>query len=73
MIIEVKVKPKSSKEEVKKVSENTYEVKVKEPPEKGKANERLIELLSGYFKVPKSKIKIKKGLTGRNKIIEILE
>ena len=73
MIIKVKVKPKSSREEVKKTGENMYEVKVKETPQGGKANKRLVELLSQYFKVPKSRIKIKKGLTVKNKIVEILE
>ncbi len=73
MIIQVKVKPKSKKEEVKKVSEDTYEVKVNAPPEGGKANERLIEILSKHFKVPKSSIKILRGHTSRNKLVEIKE
>lgn len=73
MIIQVKVKPKSKKEEVKKVGEDTYEVKVNAPPEGGKANERLLELLSKHFKVSKNSIKILKGHTSRNKLIEIKE
>ena len=73
MIIEVKVKPKAKKEEVKKIGENTFEVKVNAPPEGGKANERLIELLSEYFKVPKSSIAILRGHTSRNKLVEIRE
>ncbi|HIP42343.1 MAG TPA: DUF167 domain-containing protein [Aquifex aeolicus] len=71
MLINVKVIPKARKEEVKKVSDNQFIVKVKEPPEKGKANERVIELLSEYFGIPKRKIKILRGITGRNKFVEI--
>jgi len=71
MRIRVRVKPKAKKEEVKKISEEEYEVKVKEPPEGGRANERLIELLSKYFKVPKSSIRIVSGHTSRNKVVEI--
>ncbi len=41
-------------------------------PEKGRANDAVIELLAEYFDVPKSKIKILKGLTGRDKIVTIL-
>lgn len=40
-------------------------------PEKGKANGAVVDLLSDYFDVPKSKIKILKGLTGRDKIVTI--
>ena len=38
-------------------------------PENGRANSAVIELLSEYFDVPKSKIKIIKGLTGRDKVV----
>lgn len=40
-------------------------------PENGRANGAVIELLSKYFDVPKSRIKIIKGLTGRDKIVTI--
>lgn len=40
-------------------------------PEKGRANDAVIELLSKYLKVPKSKIKILRGLTGRDKIVAV--
>ena len=71
MIIKVKVKPKSKKEEIRKLSEEEYEVKVKEPPEKGKANERVIELLSRFLGVPKNRLKIVRGETSRLKFIEV--
>ncbi len=38
-------------------------------PENGRANSAVIELLAEYFDVPKSKIKIIKGLTGRDKVV----
>lgn len=71
MIIEVKVKPKSSKEKVLKISETQFEVSVSTPPEKGKATKRVIELLAEYLNTPKSNIKILKGETSRIKIFEI--
>ena len=40
-------------------------------PENGRANSAVIELLSDYLDVPKSRIKILKGLTGRDKIVTI--
>ncbi|MBR3147988.1 MAG: DUF167 domain-containing protein [Alphaproteobacteria bacterium] len=40
-------------------------------PENGRANSAVVELLSEYFNVPKSRIKILKGLTGRDKVVAI--
>ncbi len=53
-------------------SGNSYKIYVTVPPEKGKANKRMIELLADYFKVSKSQIKILKGEISRNKIVEII-
>lgn len=50
----------------------SYKIYVTAPPEDGKANKKVIELLAEYFKVPKSQIRIVKGEISRNKIVEIL-
>lgn len=50
---------------------NSYKVYVTASPEDGKANKKVIELLADYFKAAKSRVKIVKGETSRNKIIEI--
>jgi len=71
MRIRIKAKPNSKKEIIKKIENDYFEVKVSAPPENGKANTRLIELLSKYFKLPKSKIQIIKGGANKNKIIEL--
>jgi hypothetical protein len=40
-------------------------------PEKGRANDAVIEMIAQYFNVPKSKVVISKGLTSRDKIVVI--
>lgn len=40
-------------------------------PENGRANNAVVELLSEYFDVPKSRIKILKGQTSRDKIVTV--
>ena len=40
-------------------------------PENGRANDAVIKLLSEYWDISKSKIKILRGLTGRDKIVVI--
>ena len=71
MRIYVKVTPRAGRNEVIKISEGEYKVKVVDPPEKGKANERLIGLLAGYFDVPKSSVDIVGGKSTKTKIIDI--
>jgi len=71
MLIKVKVFPCSKKEEVVKKREDEFEVKLKEKPEKGKANKELLQVLSAYFKVSASKIRFVKGFKSRSKIIDV--
>jgi uncharacterized protein len=71
MRIYVKVTPRAGKNEVLKISEGEYKVKVTAPPEKGKANEKVVELLAYHLAVPKSSVKIIAGKTARTKIIDI--
>lgn len=40
-------------------------------PENGRANDAVIELLSEYFDIAKSRIVISKGITSRDKVVII--
>lgn len=72
MRINVKAKPNSREEKIEKVDENNFVVSVKEPPEKGKANEAIRNALAVYFKTASARVKIISGYSSRNKIVEIL-
>lgn len=72
MKITVKVKPNARENSLVETGENTFAAKVSLPPEKGKANERVIELVSKHFNVPKSGINILRGHTSSVKILEII-
>jgi len=67
----VKVKPQSKNEGVTKTDETHYVVQVKAPPVEGKANEAVVRVLSDYFNIPKSHVRILKGTQGKHKIVEI--
>ncbi|WP_456339738.1 DUF167 domain-containing protein [Fervidibacter sacchari] len=71
MRLTVKVKPSAKKEGISVSTNEMLEVAVSAPPEKGKANERLIELLAEHFRVAKSRIKIVSGHTSRSKVVEV--
>ena len=68
--IQVKVSPNSRKPKVREI-EGVFMVKVDAPAKEGKANKRLVEILARHFSRPKSSIKIVKGLTSKNKVIEL--
>lgn len=71
MLIKIKVFPGSKREEIIKKSEGNFEVRIKEKPERGLANRGVIKILSAYFKIPKSKVRLIKGFKQRNKILKI--
>lgn len=72
MKIQVKVKPNSRTEEVNQ-EDDSFIVKVREPPTEGKANQAVIRLLAEHFGVPKSRVRILSGFRSRSKIIEVAE
>lgn len=69
--INVKVIPKASRAEVVGLEGDILKVKLTAPPEGGRANKQLIEVLARHFNVPKRAVRILKGETSRQKIVEI--
>ena len=70
MIIDIKVQPGASKNELIK-TETGYRARIQCAPVDGKANEALITLLSKEFGIPKSDIEIIRGKTSRNKTVSL--
>jgi len=68
MIINIKVKTSSNKQEIKKISNNNYTALLKNPAQDNKANLELLKILKKHFK---KDIKIIKGLKSKNKVIKI--
>lgn len=71
MRIYVKVTPRAAKNEVVKISDGEYKVRLTAPPVEGAANAALVKLLAEYFSVAKSNVKIVGGKSARMKIVEI--
>lgn len=71
MRISARVKPGSKVEAVEKTGEGEYIIRVKAPAKEGRANEAVIEALSEYFDIAKSRITITHGAGGRVKMIDI--
>ena len=69
-IFNVRVTPHAKQNKVVE-NEGVLRIYTTVAPENGRANDAVIKLLSDYFDVPKSRIKILKGTTGRDKIVAI--
>lgn len=76
--LRVKAMPRSSKTELVEImkdssGEETWKIRLKAVPEKGRANKELIKFLSSYLKVPGENISIISGQTDQLKLIKISE
>ncbi len=72
--ITVRVVPRSSRNEIVEVqADGTIKIRLTAPPVEGQANKALIEYLAEILDVAKSKIEIVAGLSGRDKLITILD
>ena len=69
MTIQITVKSNQKISKVEKTEEGEYKVFVKSSPIENKANIEVIKVLSEYFDIPKSSIKIKLGLKSSKKIV----
>jgi hypothetical protein len=72
MIVKVRVTPNTKEARVVKINDTSFDVRVDEKAVDGRANKRLIMILSDYFNVRKSKISIVKGIKSRDKLVQIV-
>jgi uncharacterized protein (TIGR00251 family) len=73
MKISIQVKTNSKTQSVTPQSDGSFVVKVHAPPVEGKANERIRELLSTHFNIPKSRIELVAGHKGKKKVFDLKE
>ncbi len=69
-ILKVRVIPRARTEGIVEEDRGLV-IKVRDPPEGGKANRRVIELVAKYLNVPKSKIEIIRGHRSRDKLLKV--
>ncbi len=69
--LNLQVTPRSSQRKVEVESEGFVRVWVTQAPTDGQANQGVIEVLADGLGLPKSKLKIIKGLASRHKTVKI--
>jgi len=50
---------------------NAWKIRVREAPERGRANEAVVELLAGALSLPKRAVRLVAGHGGRDKLVEL--
>ncbi|MFC1861301.1 DUF167 domain-containing protein [Chloroflexota bacterium] len=69
--LSLRIHPNVARNEVVGMVEGVLRIKIAAPPDKGKANRKLISFLSKCLNVSKDHLDIVSGLTSRNKVIAI--
>ena len=70
----VRLTPRASRNEiVEMLADGTIKVRIAAPPVDNEANAALIEFLSDILGVPKSRLDIVAGMSGRDKLISVLD
>ncbi len=70
--ITLRVQPNARHNEVLKLEDGVFHIKIAAPPVKGQANRELIDFLSRSLGVSRGSITIEKGYTSRTKVISIV-
>ena len=68
----VKVKPNARENSIRQFQDGTWIAEVKAPPKDGKANRTLIKVIAKQFNVTKSQVSIRRGKSGRTKLIQLI-
>src|SRR5512142_241206 len=72
--IAVRVTPRASRNKISEMlPDGTIKIHIAAPPVDGEANEALIRFLSDVLNVPKSRLEIVAGQTGRDKLISVID
>lgn len=70
--IKLRVIPRARQNKIDVDANGTYRIHITAAPVDGAANAAVVRALADYFDVPKSHIKIVRGETSRNKVVELL-
>ena len=71
LVLDVRVQPRASRSEVAGLHGERLRIRLQAPPVDGKANAALVEFVAGLFGIPRARVTIEHGLTGRDKRLRL--
>jgi uncharacterized protein (TIGR00251 family) len=69
--ISVTVSPGAARTELVGKHGDGWKARIGAPPERGRANDALIELLADALAVPRSSVRVVSGLAAKKKVVEV--
>lgn len=69
--LQVRVKPNSRECGLEVLDDGTWLARVSSPPVDGKANKELVTLIARHFRLPRSRVSVKSGASGRMKVVQV--
>ncbi len=67
----IRVQPKSSRDQVVGYRDGVLQLRVTAPPDKGRANAAVVALLADALGVAKSRVRIVRGQSSRDKVLTV--
>lgn len=71
LYLSIYLQPGASKDRIVGIHGDCIKISLTSPPIDGRANEHLIRFIAKCFDVPKSRVELIKGETGRVKIVKV--
>jgi uncharacterized protein (TIGR00251 family) len=71
LVLDVRVQPRASRSEIVGPHGERIRVRLAAPPVDGRANAELVELLAEAFGVPRARVVLEAGASGRDKRVRI--
>ena len=71
LVLDVRVQPRASRSELAGLHGERLRIRLQAPPVDGKANAALVEFVAGLFAIPRARVTIEHGLTGRDKRLRL--
>jgi uncharacterized protein (TIGR00251 family) len=71
LVLEVRVQPRASKSEFAGTFADRVKIRLNAPPVDGRANDELVAFLAAAFGVPRARVNIVHGLSGRDKRVRV--
>lgn len=65
------MQPRASRDEIAGLQGDAVRVRVTAPPADGEANDAVVALLSQSLRVPRSAVTLRRGQSGRRKLVRI--
>jgi hypothetical protein len=71
LVIEVRVQPRAARSELAGRHGERLRIRLQAPPVDGRANAALVEFIADAFGLPRARVVIEHGLTGRDKRLRL--